>query len=426
MLAAEPVVAFEETGGSAAGAKRVPYTAASLQAFRAAVLPWLAALATRRPGVRAGPAYAAISPRTRQAAPLPCGLPVGLPSEAAYLGEALHGPLSALLVAPADGLAGDVARWRAGTLAALVATPDLALVSIYSPTFLLGLVESLPACADAVAQRLAPADATRLGAAIAGDRVDTARLWPRLDTIAAWTDGASAGYARRLAGLFPHARLDGRGVLATESAITLRCDDGEGCLPALTSAYLEFVDARGDARGSHELAEGERYRVLLTTPGGLYRYDIQDEFLCVGHRGATPRLRFLGRGGVASDLVGEKLTDAFVAQALAPLPLPAALAPVTAAPAHYELWIDGRLDDADAAARDVESRLRRNPQYRYARETGQLGGLRVVSSPGLMRHRQSMLVQRGVRAGDIKATSLVVERDTLPFPPRLPDPTPPP
>lgn len=416
VLTAAPVIAFEETGGSGAGAKLVPYTAASLHAFRAAVLPWLAALAKRRPRLCDGPAYAAISPRMRPPRRLPAGVAVGLSSEAAYMGEALHAPLSELLVAPRDALESDAARWRIGTLAALVATPDLAFVSIYSPTFLLGLIEALPACADAVAARVSTAHAARLHAALAGGAVDTQRLWPRLDTIAAWTEGASAPYAGRLAAMFPHVHLDARGVLATESAITLRIDDCAGCVPALTSALLEFVDAHGHASGAHQLEQGQCYRVLLTTPGGLYRYDIQDEFRCVGHEGRAPRLEFIGRSGIASDLVGEKLTDAFVARALAGLSLPAALVPARAARPHYELWLDAPPADHDALARGVDAQLRQNPQYGYARDTGQLDPVRAVASPGLMRHRHAALVQRGMRAGDVKPANLILDRATLPPP----------
>ena len=53
VLTADPVIAFEATGGNAAGAKLIPYTAASLRAFRAGVLPWLSYLLTRLPRIEA-------------------------------------------------------------------------------------------------------------------------------------------------------------------------------------------------------------------------------------------------------------------------------------------------------------------------------------------------------------------------------------
>jgi hypothetical protein len=62
VLTADPVVAFEETGGSTSGRKLIPYNAPALRAFRTAVLAWLADLARARPGAVAGRAYAAVSP----------------------------------------------------------------------------------------------------------------------------------------------------------------------------------------------------------------------------------------------------------------------------------------------------------------------------------------------------------------------------
>jgi GH3 auxin-responsive promoter len=93
VLTAEPAIAFEETGGSTSGRKLVPYTQASLAAFRAAVLPWLSDLARQSPATFAGQAYVALSPVARPAHLTAGGIPIGLPSEGAYLGDDPHKPL---------------------------------------------------------------------------------------------------------------------------------------------------------------------------------------------------------------------------------------------------------------------------------------------------------------------------------------------
>lgn len=67
---------------------------------------------------------------------------------------------------------------------------------------------------------------------------------------------------------------------------------------------------------------------MITTAGGLYRYDLGDQIRCIGHQGATPRLVFEGRAGLVSDLVGEKLNEAFVAGVIARLPVAATLVPI--------------------------------------------------------------------------------------------------
>ena len=100
VLTSEAVIAFEETGGSTAGGKLIPYTASSLKAFRAAVLPWLADLARRRPGAFAGKAYVSVSPATR-APRMIGGIPVGMATEGAYLGADLVPALLEIMVVPA-------------------------------------------------------------------------------------------------------------------------------------------------------------------------------------------------------------------------------------------------------------------------------------------------------------------------------------
>src|SRR5262249_50756848 len=75
VLSTEPVVAFEETGGSTGGSKLIPYAEPALRAFRAAVLPWLFDLSRRRPGAFVGKAYVAVSPATRAPRTTPGGHP---------------------------------------------------------------------------------------------------------------------------------------------------------------------------------------------------------------------------------------------------------------------------------------------------------------------------------------------------------------
>ncbi len=136
VLTSEPVIAFEETGGSASGRKLIPYTPAALAAFRAAVLPWLGDLAQRRPETFQGRAYAALSPVARAPRVTAGGIPIGLPSEGAYLGADLAAAFVSVLAVPLDvAHVRDVEQWRFLTLRYLVAAADLSFVSVWSPDF---------------------------------------------------------------------------------------------------------------------------------------------------------------------------------------------------------------------------------------------------------------------------------------------------
>jgi hypothetical protein len=410
ILTRAPVMAFERTSGTAAGGRLIPYTAASLVAFRHAVLPWLADLARRRPGITRGRLYASISPATRPTMRTASGIPIGLDSDAAYLGEDLVAPfLDLLAVSPLVGRLEDVDAWRIATLAQLVEAVDLSFVSAWSPTFLVELVQAIPANHDAIASQIGPEARRRLAEATRTGELETARLWPMLDCISCWTDGASARFARILATQFPGVAIDPKGLLATEAAMTLPYGGGVGAVTALMSNVVEYIDPSGEAHLCDTLEPGVTYRVAVTTPGGLYRYAIGDVVTCTSVEQGIARLRFEGRDGVTSDLVGEKLDDAFVSSVLDGIDLSCALVP-DESPPRYVLCIDAGLDDAalcSIAAR-VDAALRANPHYDYARNLRQLGAVVACSRPGFMLDVTRWKMAAGARLGDVKPVGLLL------------------
>lgn len=407
LTSASPV-AFERTGGSSAGSKLIPYPPAMIGAFRSAILVWLHDLAERIPAVTRGTFYASISPATRQAEVTPSGIPIGMPSDAAYLGADLAASFMGLLaVSPDLGAIRDPAEWQVATLAALIEADDLSFVSIWSPTFLLALLEALPSQTEAVRNALSRSARVRFDRALEHERLDTQQLWPDLACISCWTAGPSAAFARQLQALFPHAAIDPKGVLATEAPITLTCGQDARNVPALTSCFVEFLDRNDIPHLCDELTVAETYRAVITTPGGFYRYDIGDVFECTAMTRGVPRLEFVGRAGLACDLVGEKLEDGFVTGVLAQIAVPALIAP-RADRRGYELIADS----ADRALLDVdkvERGLCENPQYAYARQMGQLESLMPRSVANLSQRIISRGMQSGRMMGDIKTSGLMAD-----------------
>jgi len=170
------------------------------------VLPWLGDLARERPATFEGRAYVAISPVARAPHATAGGIPIGLASEGTYLGQELAEAFASVLAVPAEvAQVLDIEQWRFLTLRHLLAGDDLTFISVWSPTFLIGLMEALPALAVPLlkALREGGADLVRLRAistALSRDPIDTQMLWPRLATISAWADGVSRGYAQQLLG----------------------------------------------------------------------------------------------------------------------------------------------------------------------------------------------------------------------------------
>jgi hypothetical protein len=259
-----------------------------------------------------------------------------------------------------------------------------------------------------------PGRAKRVADALSRHPAATATIWPALDTISCWTDAGARRFVDDILAAFPHARLQGKGLLATETAVTIPLARFPHPVLAVNSAFFEFLD--GDERSwlCHELRVGERYRVVVTTPGGLYRYDLGDRVLVRGWAEGLPMLEFVGRGGLVSDLCGEKLSEDFVLRNLPGAYGFAMLAPSLTARPHYVLFLDAaRIDEELAAglASRLDESLRENPQYGYARHLGQLGQVRARRVARPIEAYTSFAVAQGHRLGDIKPPALRPETD---------------
>jgi hypothetical protein len=427
VLSGGEVVAFERTGGSSGGAKLVPRTGLGLEAFAAAVLPWLHDLLQGRPGIAAGCAYLAISPAMRAPSITPSGVRIGAASDAAYFGEGLEDTITALSAVPGSAaLIRDAAEWAAVTLAHLVVAADLSFVSVWSPSFLSQLLLMLESRGEEVCRMLehglggprARSRAALLRRLLRAQPLDTATLWPLLDTVSAWTEAGSRSFAIQLRRDLPHAFLQGKGLLATEGVVTIPLCCAAHPVPALISTFLEFIDDDGASRLAHELDDGAGYRVVMTTWDGLYRYDIGDRVRCCGflegklgdaaiRRGTVPLLAFTGRADRSSDLVGEKLTDDFVTACLAEIAGFAVLCPILGPPARYGLLVEaGRADDAGFCGA-VEQALRGNPQYAYARDIGQLAPLKLLPVQHAQARYTTWALRQGGRLAEIKPPRLL-------------------
>jgi hypothetical protein len=380
LLTQDRVIALEQTGGSTAGPKLIPVTCALLESFRRAVIPWLDDLALAFPAISEGRAYWSISPASRAMRTTAGGIPIGLGSDGAYFGEFAPLVAETLAVSSETAEIGDIDLWRKATCAQLEACEDLAMISVWSPTFLLGLL----------------------------DHVDLGHK--PLAVVSCWDQAASAPWAAELRDRLPGVKVQGKGLIATEGVVSIPLEGLHWPVLAVDSGYYEFMDDAGCAHEASDVREGDDYEVLMTTEGGLYRYAIGDRVRIRGFEGEAPLLEFMGRGVCSTDLCGEKLTEAFVLHALAPLALDfMLLAPAASGEAGYELFVDAarvHVSQSGTLAEQADRCLGANPQYAYARRLGQLKPLtmRRVERPldTWITHNR----ERGQRLGDIKPAVL--------------------
>lgn len=140
--------------------------------------------------------------------------------------------------------------------------------------------------------------------------------WPKMRIVAVWTGGSIGVFLPHLAELYGHSVVRDHGLSASEGRVNIPLADGTpaGMLD-YNHHYFEFipVEEHGTANPAvlegHELEIGRDYFILLTTSGGLYRYDIHDAVRCVGYQGQAPLLEFLNKGKNFSNLTGEKVSE---------------------------------------------------------------------------------------------------------------------
>lgn len=443
VLTRDPVLLLEPTSGSTAATKYIPYTAALRAEFERAIAVWVADLFTHDPRLMAGAAYWSVSPVAWNNQYTVGGIPIGFEDDRAYLGRMHQWLAQVILAVPsAVRLIQDMDTLRYVTLIALLRRRDLALISVWNPTFLTLLVRNLNAWGLRLATDIAegtltpptalpPAwsanwawfnrpDAQRAAEVYTALCTSTTpallhtHLWPNLRLISCWADAQAAWYVPPLAQSFPQAHIQGKGLIATEGFVSIPLVGQTGAALAVRSHFFEFLPPDGGtARLAHELVTGERYAVVLTTAGGLYRYQLHDLVEVSGWQDTCPLLRFIGRSNGCVDWFGEKLHEQHVRAALTDLLTQYAITPdfvmLTCAENNdqhaYTLLIeaDGVSDHMlGQLARDLDAALATNYHYRYCRELGQLAAVRVRRVVDGHERYLAATIARGQRAGDIK------------------------
>ena len=119
--------------------------------------------------------------------------------------------------------------------------------------------------------------------------------WPNLHFLSNWMGGTMRAYLRGYPEFFGDTPVRDVGLIASEGRMTIPIEDGTpaGILD-IRHHYFEFIpEDQADAPSREtveaaDLIEGQNYFIVLTTAGGLYRYNIHDLVRCVGFHGQAP------------------------------------------------------------------------------------------------------------------------------------------
>jgi len=446
VLTQERILLFQPTGGTSSGSKLIPYTQSLKREFQKGIHAWVFDLYRRIPSMLRGRGYWSITPKVVEKDYTKDGIPIGFEEDTEYLGRTGKF-LEKILVAPAEmNRIGNIDNLRYITLYFLLLARDLALISVWNPSFLTLLLDDLNRYSEGLLRdihdggleppveedldflktscRPSPGRAKALEAMLhlpAAERY--ARIWPELKLISCWKEGPSHHHAKALSRIFPGVIMQGKGLIATEGFMSFPLFEARGNVPAYTSHFLEFL-AEGEESTKHvgELEEGQTYSVILTTGGGLYRYNLKDKIQVTGKYKGMPLITFLGRDKV-SDMVGEKLEETHVQDVMQTtlerhgieIEFLLVSPQIEEKGGHYVLFLESKNEMekglSDIISTEIEEGLRRNFHYRHARDLGQVLALRVfvIEKDGTQAYFRRC-VEDGQNLGDVK--HVVLDRRT--------------
>jgi len=333
VLTASAPQMLNTTSGTTGDPKYIPVTAETLSNSGAFALQWLYRALKDHPSLLAH-AFAAIVSRAIEGR-MPSGLPYGSASGMLY--QRIPRAVRSAYAIPY--LASEIRNYdqRYFVAARLALAARVSYIGTPNPSTLIRLAETGASCAEQIIGAIhdgielpeQPDVAAQLEAGLSPDparardlehaagRAGTLRpleCWPDLALIGCWLGGSVGTQARRLKEFYGDVPIRDLGYLASEGHFTIPHEDHTAAgILALHSGYFEFIpeeavdEPEPPVLSCHQLELGRRYAVLLTTAGGLYRYDIHDIVQVTGSYRQAPLLAFIRKGRDMTSITGEKM-----------------------------------------------------------------------------------------------------------------------
>ncbi len=349
ILTAEEPVMFARTSGTSGHPKYIPVTpTCQSRDHHDQVRTWLYHALVDHPTIFDGKAVSLVSPAVE--GHTPSGIPYGSTSGAMYRDMPRIVRSTYAIPYPIFEIEDFEAKYYC--LLRLALACDVTLLATANPSSVLKLCETadqsaedlvrdlhdggmrheaeLPAAARKVmraacrpmrerAQALEKARAARGGRLLPGD------YWPRLALVACWKGGTVGHYLEAFDEYF---NPDGNrpapvrdwGYLSSEARGSVPIsDEGDGGVLTVAANVYEFVPVADVEKNADdwrrwrmlapdEITEGESYYIIVTTTGGLYRYDINDVVRVAGRHHRTPIIAFAGKGRGVTNITGEKVS----------------------------------------------------------------------------------------------------------------------
>lgn len=425
-LAQLPILRFQPTSGSSEALKFIPYTAVFLKELDQAIGLWLNSLYQMHPGLRCSSHYWSISWLPESQRKLIEN--ANLNDDSALLSFSKRLMSKVTQAVPNDVAFAETADAAMfATAVYLVSDAHLGMISVWSPTFALQLLEIIEQQQEQIAEVLLTgewgcAGLAHLKAPKSKQRAHVFEqlnlsqvhawrsLWPKLCLLSSWDTASASHWAEKLRQKLPHVAFEGKGLWATEGVVTIPFQQQ---FPLMYQAHFyEFLTADGErVVPAWQLQLGDIVSPVISTGAGLLRYVIDDELEVTGFVGKVPCFRFLGRK-MTVDLVGEKMDHLTATQVLTEFEgvnyRPISLLGIERSPdkkPHYILLSDGE-QQQQPSAEQLDQLLKRNFHYELARDLGQLDQAEVIHVEDAWDYYKRLAMHNGMIEGNIKPEPL--------------------
>lgn len=449
MLTAEPVLMFAMTSGTTAQPKLIPVTATSRRNHRQLTRLWYYRALLDHPELFSGKLLGAVSAAVEgyTGGKIPFGAASGLiyESSPSWIQNAFAVPHEIAAVKNYDAKYYLIMR--------LALEQDITFLGTPNPSTILKLIETVnrrkqelirdihdgtlhsgcdlaPELRRSVAGRLRanPARARRLESLIKYDgTMRPKEYWPRLQLIGCWKGGSVGTRLQEFERWFGKTPVRDLGYMASEAQMSLPVSDsGAAGILAVDENFYEFIPETEIGSPAPvvltcaELEQGATYSIVLTTPGGLYRYDLNDIVRVRGFYNRAPLIEFVRKGRDMTNITGEKLHVNQVIEAMQTAQTAAgvavqhfrACADLEAARYAFAVEMNGSLPDQERLSRALGeldmSLCKLNVEYAQKRQSGRLAApVLWVMKPGWFERSAAAAMQRGGRDAQFKSALLV-------------------
>jgi len=246
------------------------------------------------------------------------GIPIGFMDDSEYLGSAQKLLKKTLMVMPNEITAvKDVKKFQYNTALFLLQEKNLSLISVWHPSFFILILDIIDKNSNElileIEQKTDPKRASELRVLFQKYKNRSQlyeKIWKNLAVISCWGDAQAEFSFKSLKELFPNTPLESKGLIATEGFISFPNSISNAANLSIESHFFEFKDTTdGKILLSHELKVSKQYSVILTTSGGLYRYELGDIIEVTGFNETCPIIKFTGKKDYLVDMCGEKLSE---------------------------------------------------------------------------------------------------------------------